>query len=81
MSTVLKRHSRGILLKPRETVLIGSTQIGWFSEESGRRLDPVRGGQRYSKLLSATKKVSCDKKSVVRQKKCRHVKTAITFFL
>jgi hypothetical protein len=43
VSTVLKRHSRRILLRPRRTVLIKPTQIRRFSEQSGRRLDLVRG--------------------------------------
>jgi hypothetical protein len=39
VSTLLKRHSRGFYSQPRETVLTESTQIRWFSEQSGRRLD------------------------------------------
>jgi hypothetical protein len=36
--------------RPRGTVQIKSTQIRWFSGQSDRRLDLMRGGQIYSKL-------------------------------
>jgi hypothetical protein len=50
MSNVLKRHSREFYFKLRGTVLIESTQIRWFAEQSDRRLDLERGSQRHSKL-------------------------------
>jgi hypothetical protein len=48
--TDLKRHSREIFLQPKKTVLIESTQIRWFSEQSGRSLDLETGSHRCSKL-------------------------------
>jgi hypothetical protein len=36
--------------RPRGTVLIESTQIRWFSEQSDGRLDFTRVDQRYSRL-------------------------------
>jgi hypothetical protein len=40
----------GFYSKPRGTVQIKSTQISWFSGQSDRRLDLVRGSQKSSKL-------------------------------
>jgi hypothetical protein len=45
-----KESLKGILLQSKGTVLIKTTQIRWFSEQSGGRLGLERGGQRLSKL-------------------------------
>jgi ABC-type branched-subunit amino acid transport system ATPase component len=47
MSTTLKDILGGFYSTPRGTVRIESTQIKWFSEQSDRRLDLVRGGHRH----------------------------------
>ncbi len=41
------------LQKAKGTVWIESTQIRWFSRQSDRRVDLVRGGQRRSKTKLA----------------------------
>jgi hypothetical protein len=50
MSTVLKKHTRRLYCKPGENVLIESTQVRWFPERSGGRLDLDSCRQKHSKL-------------------------------
>jgi hypothetical protein len=40
VNSPIKRHSRGFHCKTRSAVLIESTQVRWFSEQSGGRRDP-----------------------------------------
>ncbi len=50
MSTILKRHSKGIYCRQKGTVLIESTQVRWFPEQSGGRMDleeVAKGSQSY----------------------------------
>jgi hypothetical protein len=46
----LLKKTNIILLQAKVTVLIESTQIRWFSEQSDGRLDLKSGSQRCSKL-------------------------------
>ncbi len=50
MSIILIKNQGEFYYRPRGNVLIESTQIGWFLEKSGRRLDLESDSQRHSKL-------------------------------